>query len=213
MGLLNALQAASNTAADTVAAPVDGLAWLLQRMGVPVNNPVGGSDWMRQRGLTAQVQPGASKVAGETFGLLAPTVAVTKAPQIAAGLLKMGENAAKPGMARMGQRGAINVEALRESFPDIDFWLKQSGDKAMLEKVVVPKDKRGSGLGSEFMGALVRAADEDGTRLGLTPSSDFGGSKARLIEFYKRFGFEPNKGRNRDFELMAGMVRQPKQTP
>jgi hypothetical protein len=111
MGLLNALQAASNTAADTVAAPVDGLAWLLRRMGVPVNNPVGGSDWMRQQGLTAPVQPGASKVAGETFGLLAPTVAVAKAPQIAAGLLKMGENAAAPGTLSRGmagsQRGAI----------------------------------------------------------------------------------------------------------
>ena len=107
MGLLNALQAASNTTADAVAAPVDGLAWLLRRMGVPVDNPVGGSEWMRQQGLTATVQPGASKVVGETFGLLAPAAA---APQITAGLLRAWPEA-KKAVSAMRSSGKIRAPA------------------------------------------------------------------------------------------------------
>jgi hypothetical protein len=89
MGLLDAAQAASNTVAGNVSAPVDLIAWLLRKAGVPVPEaPVGGSDWMARQGLTREVQPGVSKLAGETFGLLAPTVVAAKAPQIAQGLLQ-----------------------------------------------------------------------------------------------------------------------------
>ena len=43
-------QGASNSIAGNVSAPVDGLAWLLRKAGVPMpSNPVGGSDWMRLR--------------------------------------------------------------------------------------------------------------------------------------------------------------------
>jgi hypothetical protein len=93
--LLNAAQAASNVAADTVAFPVDALSWLLRKAGVPVpENALLSSDWMKQQGLMAPVQPGASAAAGETLGMLAPMAAVAKAPQIARGLLKGGENLA-----------------------------------------------------------------------------------------------------------------------
>lgn len=106
MGLLNVLQAASNTAADTVAAPVDGIAWILRKLGVPVEAPVGGSDWMRRQGLTREVAPGMERAAGETLGLLSPMVAAAKAPQIASGLLKMGENAAAPATVSRGMAGS-----------------------------------------------------------------------------------------------------------
>lgn len=72
-GLLNGLQAASNTVAGNVSGPVDLLALLLRKAGVPVGDaPVGGSAWMAQRGLTAPVQQGASQVVGDTLGLLGP---------------------------------------------------------------------------------------------------------------------------------------------
>ena len=95
-GLLDFLQAASNSAAGTVTAPVDGIAWLLRKAGIPVGEPVGGSDWAKRQGLMRDVPQSAASVAGETFGLLSPVVAAAKAPQIAKGLLQMGENAAKP---------------------------------------------------------------------------------------------------------------------
>ena len=85
-GILNALQAASNVAADNVAFPVDALAWLLRKAGVPVPaNPVLGSDWLRERGLTAPVEPGWSKVAGETVGLVSPAMVSQFGPHIRLG--------------------------------------------------------------------------------------------------------------------------------
>ena len=95
-GLLDFLQSASNTAADTVAAPVDILAWALRKAGVPVGTPVGGTDWMRQQGLRRDVPQSAASLAGETVGLLSPMVAAAKAPQIAKGLLQVEANAAAP---------------------------------------------------------------------------------------------------------------------
>lgn len=209
-GLLDFLQSASNSAAGTVSGPIDLLSMVLRKAGVPVpQNALGSSEWMKQKGLMADVPQSAASLAGETFGLLSPVVAAAKAPQIAGGLLKMGENAAAPRTLNP-QTGAIDANALRDMFPDVDFSLSQSGDKAVLSRVVVPKSARNQGRGSEFMAALVRAADDDSARLGLSPSSDFGGSKGRLEEFYRRFGFVPNKGRNKDFEFMESMVRAPK---
>lgn len=95
-GLLDFLQSASNTAASNVSAPVDGIAWLLRKAGLNIGEPVGGSDWMQRQGLTSPVEQSGASLAGETMGLLAPIGVAAKAPQIARGLLKMGENAAIP---------------------------------------------------------------------------------------------------------------------
>jgi hypothetical protein len=99
-GLLDFLQGASNSVASNVSAPVDGLAWLLRKAGVPIQNPVGGSDWMAQKGLTVQPQNKVAGLLGEAFGGVAPMVAAAKAPQIAAGLLQAGANAVAPQVLR-----------------------------------------------------------------------------------------------------------------
>lgn len=106
-GLLDFLQSASNTAADTVAAPVDLLAWALRKAGVPVpQNAIGGSEWLKQQGLKRDVPQSAASLAGETVGLLSPMVAAAKAPQIAKGLLQVEANAAAPRTLRP-EAGAI----------------------------------------------------------------------------------------------------------
>ena len=96
-GLLDFLQGASNSAASTVSAPVDGLAWLLRKAGAKVgDNPIGGSDWMRARGLTQEPQNKLMGLLGEAAGGVAPMLAGAYAPQIAKGLLGMMDNAAIP---------------------------------------------------------------------------------------------------------------------
>lgn len=85
-------QAASNSAASNISAPVDGVAWLLRQGGVKgLNNPVGGSDWMREKGLTAEPQnkTGLAALLGEAAGGSAPIAAWAKSPEIAGGLLQM----------------------------------------------------------------------------------------------------------------------------
>lgn len=118
-GLLDFLQAASNSAAGTVTAPVDGIAWLLRKAGIPVGEPVGGSDWAKRQGLMRDVPQSAASVAGETFGLLSPVVAAAKAPQIAKGLLQMSENAAAP-RTLSGQSGVMRMADGRLSRAEFD---------------------------------------------------------------------------------------------
>jgi hypothetical protein len=116
------LQAASNTAADTVAAPVDLIAFLLRKAGVPVpQNAVGGTQWMTERGLRRDVQQSPASLAGETVGLLSPVVAAAKAPQIAKGLLQVEANAMAPStLPRMSERGAIVWHGSPHKFDKFD---------------------------------------------------------------------------------------------
>ena len=79
-----------------------------------------------------------------------------------------------------------------------------------LSRIVVPKEQRNQGIGTDAIQQIVDYADQTGKRIALSPSSDFGGSKERLKEFYKRFGFVENKGRNKDFTISESMYREPK---
>lgn len=99
--MIDFLQAASNSVASNVSAPVDGINWIAKTLGLPASNaPFMGSDWMAQRGLTRPVQQGAVNVLGETAGMLAPMAIAAKAPQIARGLLQAEANAMAPQILR-----------------------------------------------------------------------------------------------------------------
>lgn len=109
--LLDFLQGASNSAASNVSAPVDGIAWLLRKAGLDIQNPVGGSDWMHSKGLTAEPQNKLAGVLGESFGGVAPMLAASKANQLAKVLNQMGENAQMPTILNK-QAGVIKVADL-----------------------------------------------------------------------------------------------------
>lgn len=85
----------------------------------------------------------------------------------------------------------------------------EKGGVITLSQIVVPQGERGAGKGTAAMQALVEYADRTGQRIALSPSADFGGNKNRLMEFYKRFGFVENKGRNKDFRVSETMIREP----
>jgi len=94
--LRDTAQSASNSIAETVSAPVDALNWGLGKVGVNIDKPVLGSEWMAQNGLTAPVDDGIPKMAGEVIGNVGPLVAFAKAPQIASGMNRMVDNAMAP---------------------------------------------------------------------------------------------------------------------
>lgn len=83
-----------------------------------------------------------------------------------------------------------------------------------LADIVVPKDQRGHGLGSQYMKELTAIADRHGRTVTLTPAqkNDAHGttSTTRLRKFYSQFGFVRNKGRNTDFTISDTMYRRPK---
>ena len=216
-GLVDFLQSASNTVAGNVTAPVDGINWLLKQAGVPTSPaPVGGSEWMTRNGLMRYVEPSGAKLAGEAAGLLSPLLAAHYAPQIARGLLQASDNLAAPRLLNpqagvVGWHGGEMPKSMQRfaDSPLIDASVLDSANGLTLSKVVVNKEARGTGIGTDFMEALTRHADDVGKTTALTPSADFGGNKARLVKFYRRHGFIPNAGRSKDYAISESMYRPP----
>lgn len=86
-----------------------------------------------------------------------------------------------------------------------------SGDPLVMNKIVVPKERRGEGIGAKVMNELHQYADKHGKTIALTPSTDHGASSVgRLKKFYKRFGYVENKGKHKDYEISETMYREPK---
>lgn len=84
-------QSISNAIAGGVSAPIDLIAWLLRKAGVPgQEKPVLGSDWMAEKGLTRPVELSPAQIAGETVGnLMDPLGAVGSAMKGGAALKSM----------------------------------------------------------------------------------------------------------------------------
>lgn len=102
------------------------------------------------------------------------------------------------------------VTHLKSTHPGLALDLhKSSTGYVTLSRIVVPPEERASGKGTSVMTEIVAAADRNGWPLALTPSSDFGGSRARLEGFYRRFGFVPNKGANKDYATKETFIRMP----
>lgn len=91
----------------------------------------------------------------------------------------------------------------------VDHYLTSKEGTINISKIVVPKEKRNEGIGSKAMKEITSHADKHGMKVTLTPTSDFGGNKSRLVKFYKRHGFVENKGKNKDFSTRESMIRHP----
>lgn len=117
-------------------------------------------------------------------------------------------------MARDAARSLPTDDALQFLSQCANSWLSVKREfydgYIRIHVISVPKDRRGEGYGTAIMRALCAVADKRGWTLTLSPSVDFGASSvSRLERFYKGFGFVPNRGRRRDFDTRATMIRQP----
>lgn len=103
-------------------------------------------------------------------------------------------------------------EILRNKYQDclegLDIY--ENRTSLVVPRIIVKDECRGSGVGTKIMNDLIAYADENKQIVALTPSSDFGGNKNRLIQFYKRFGFKHNKGVHKSFQFREAMIRYPK---
>ena len=97
-------------------------------------------------------------------------------------------------------------EKYKNSFKTINIY--EYNNKISIDLIIV-KEKN-SGEGTKLMKDICEYADKTKKIIILSPSDEFGGNKKRLIEFYKRFGFVENKGKNKDFEIFESMYRLPK---
>ena len=96
---------------------------------------------------------------------------------------------------------------LERNCPCVDFVLsvQPSSGIVVLNYLFVGKQKRSQGAGSDFMRRLCAWADTQNTTLALEPDSAHGGSKTRLVQFYKRFGFHPH----RNSRVRESLLRYP----
>lgn len=109
------------------------------------------------------------------------------------------------------------VSVIKSKYDLQDLWLYSLGDSIpntiKLDSIIVNKGSRKAGVGSQVMNAITDYADEHDLRIVLTPGTkdDSHGttSHARLIRFYKRFGFVENKGRRKNYCISASMIRDP----
>jgi GNAT superfamily N-acetyltransferase len=96
----------------------------------------------------------------------------------------------------------------------IKVYVYETDNLITLSLLVVPKDRRKQGIGTTIMQELVSYADQVGKRFELSPGlkDKYQGttSRKRLVDFYKRFNFRENKGRNIDFTSSEDMFREPR---
>lgn len=102
------------------------------------------------------------------------------------------------------------VARLEQQYPGLKLDLYgRPGKPWILSRIQVPEAQRNQGVATQVMQAITAAADQAGATVALSPDSSFGASKSRLKDFYQRFGFIENKGRQRDFEISETMYRTP----
>jgi len=96
----------------------------------------------------------------------------------------------------------------------ITLYVFENDNKIILDSLIVPKEQRKQGIGTQIMQELVNYSDSVKKRLELNPGQkdDYNGttSRGRLVNFYKRHGLIENKGRNKDFTTNKAMYREPK---
>lgn len=130
-------------------------------------------------------------------------------------LLTIKEINDKPVGGLLGQPKAAesapitSLKDIENKFNDVTLDVYEKNGTINLSRIVVPKDMRSSGIGSNVMNDLTSYADKTGQKMALTPSGEFGGNVKRLKDFYKQFGFVENKGKNKDFSTMETMIRLP----
>lgn len=79
-----------------------------------------------------------------------------------------------------------------------------------IDQIVVEKEARSAGHGTAAMREVLNWADANGVTVSLTPAGDLGTPKAKLVAWYRKLGFVPNKGRARNFYTRDTMIRAPR---
>ena len=109
----------------------------------------------------------------------------------------------------------LNLSSIIQKWRDqgitLDVWENNRKNLILLDKIIVPKERRKQGIGSQILQELTNYADSVGKRIELSlavKGDNFGTtSRGRLVDFYSRFGFKENKGKNKDYSTMSSMYR------
>ena len=95
---------------------------------------------------------------------------------------------------------------LKLRYPSIDklgIYIDKNKNSLFLSDLYIKNEFRGTGVGSAVMKELITFADNKKIPIVLIPEpeSETKASLLKLIQFYKKFGFVVNKGKNIDYFL------------
>jgi GNAT superfamily N-acetyltransferase len=112
--------------------------------------------------------------------------------------------------------------SVRGKFPELErfgFALHEgaSGDRWLeISAIRILERARGKSVGTGILGMVVSHADRNGWMLTVTPDARFSGpggggktAQRKLEQWYRSFGFVPNSGRRRDYEVYETWLRKP----
>jgi len=107
------------------------------------------------------------------------------------------------------------IDKWSAAIPGLHLYIYEQDNRIILSNVIIPKEYRKQGLGSQIVQDLTDYADQIGKRIELSPGTKDPHhgttSRSRLVRFYKRFGFLENKGRNKDYKTRETMFRNPQE--
>jgi GNAT superfamily N-acetyltransferase len=106
---------------------------------------------------------------------------------------------------------SLSLEDIKTKYADkTDYlFLFEHNDTISINNMVVKKEYRNQGIGTQILNDVIAYADEKGKTITLTPTTEYG-TQNKLKKWYKANGFVENKGRNADLRLSDTMYRLPK---
>lgn len=101
------------------------------------------------------------------------------------------------------------IKAIENKYP-IKLGIYKGIGGLTLSRIEVDKGYQGKGIGTDVMNLIIDFADNNQLPIALTPEKISNTPKTNLINFYKKFGFVLNRGKNKDWNFKELMVRYPK---
>ena len=92
------------------------------------------------------------------------------------------------------------INFFSNKYPEISLRINEYENKIKLDKIYIPKEMRGRGIGTEIIAALKEYSQKVGKPIVLNPEPEKG-KKGALQRFYERNDFVNNTGRRKDFDL------------
>lgn len=93
---------------------------------------------------------------------------------------------------------------IKFKYPALDklgIYMDDRKNSLFLSDLYVKKEFRGTGVGSAVMSEIVKFADDNHIPIVLIPEPEGRSSVKKLIQFYRKFGFVINRGKDIDYLL------------
>ena len=92
------------------------------------------------------------------------------------------------------------INFFMNKYPEIILRITEFENKIKLDKIFIPKEMRGMGIGTEIISALKEYSQRASKPIVLNPEPEKG-TKGALQRFYERNEFVDNSGKRKDYDL------------